>query len=175
MANKAMTKTQTVSYMAEKANLSKKEAAGFLEDLADLAVRETKRSGQFVIPGLGKLVKITPQGQERAQPSDRRRAPDPGQNRGEVPRCQGVQGRGRSAEEVVPGTFSFSSADSPGGLSPTVEPSGQPFSRHRYLPALLRRHRHAREDPGSTVLVGALASSAVALRLHPSADRTPSN
>ncbi len=57
MANKAMTKTQTVSYMSEKANLSKKEAAGFLEDLADLAVRETKRSGQFVIPGIGKLVK----------------------------------------------------------------------------------------------------------------------
>ena len=57
MANKAMTKTQTVSYMSEKANLSKKEAAGFLEDLADLAVKETKRSGQFVIPGIGKLVK----------------------------------------------------------------------------------------------------------------------
>ena len=57
MANKAMTKTQTVSYIAEKGNLSKKEAAGILEELAGLAVRETKRSGQFVIPGIGKLVK----------------------------------------------------------------------------------------------------------------------
>ena len=57
MANKAMTKTQVVSYMAEKANISKKESAAILEDLADLAVRETKRSGQFVIPGIGKLVK----------------------------------------------------------------------------------------------------------------------
>ena len=57
MATKAMTKTQTVSHIAEKANLTKKEAAGILEELADLAVKETKRAGQFVIPGIGKLVK----------------------------------------------------------------------------------------------------------------------
>ena len=57
MAAKAMTKTQIVSYMAEKANLSKKESAGILEELADLAVKETKKTGQFVIPGIGKLVK----------------------------------------------------------------------------------------------------------------------
>ena len=56
-AAKAMTKTQIVSYMAEKAGLSKKQAAGILEEFAGLAVRETKKSGQFVIPGLGKLVK----------------------------------------------------------------------------------------------------------------------
>lgn len=57
MANKAMTKTQVVSYMADKAGISKKESAAILEELADLAVKETKRSGQFVIPGIGKLVK----------------------------------------------------------------------------------------------------------------------
>lgn len=57
MANKAMTKTQTVAYVAEKANMTKREAADILELVADLAVKETKRAGQFVIPGLGKLVK----------------------------------------------------------------------------------------------------------------------
>ncbi|MGH9459614.1 MAG: HU family DNA-binding protein [Vicinamibacteria bacterium] len=57
MANKGMTKTQVVSYMAEKANISKKESAAIIEELADLAVKETKRAGQFVIPGVGKLVK----------------------------------------------------------------------------------------------------------------------
>ena len=57
MANKAMTKTQIVSFMAEKANLTKKESANILEEFADLAVKETKRAGQFVIPGIGKLVK----------------------------------------------------------------------------------------------------------------------
>jgi DNA-binding protein HU-beta len=57
MATKAMTKTQIVSYIAEKGALSKKQAAGLLEEFASLAVRETKKSGQFVIPGIGKLVK----------------------------------------------------------------------------------------------------------------------
>jgi len=57
MATKAMTKTQIVGYMAEKAGLNKKQAAGIMEEFAALAVRETKKSGQFVIPGIGKLVK----------------------------------------------------------------------------------------------------------------------
>ncbi len=57
MAAKAMTKTQIVNHMAEYAQLSKKAAAGILEEFASLAVRETKKSGQFVIPGIGKLVK----------------------------------------------------------------------------------------------------------------------
>jgi DNA-binding protein HU-beta len=57
MANKAMTKTQVVTHIAEMASISKKESAGILEGLAELAVKETKRSGQFVIPGIGKLVK----------------------------------------------------------------------------------------------------------------------
>ena len=57
MAAKAMTKTQIVNHMAEYAQLSKKAAAGLLEEFASLAVRETKKSGQFVIPGIGKLVK----------------------------------------------------------------------------------------------------------------------
>lgn len=57
MATKAMTKTQIVSFMAEKSGLSKKQAAGIMEEFAGLAVRETKKNGQFVIPGIGKLVK----------------------------------------------------------------------------------------------------------------------
>ena len=57
MATKAMTKTQIVSYMAEKSGLNKKQAAGIMEEFAELALRETKKNGQFVIPGIGKLVK----------------------------------------------------------------------------------------------------------------------
>ena len=57
MATKAMTKTQIVGYMAEKSGLNKKQAASIMEEFAALAVRETKKSGQFVIPGIGKLVK----------------------------------------------------------------------------------------------------------------------
>lgn len=53
----ALTKTAIVSSLAESTGLNKKESAQYLETLANLAIRETKRSGQFTIPGLGKLVK----------------------------------------------------------------------------------------------------------------------
>jgi DNA-binding protein HU-beta len=52
-----MTKTQIVKALAEKNELNNKQSAAFLESLADLAIRETKKNGVFVIPGLGRLVK----------------------------------------------------------------------------------------------------------------------
>jgi DNA-binding protein HU-beta len=52
-----MTKTQLVRHMAEKIGTNNKTAAQFLEHLADTAIKETKKNGVFVIPGLGRLVK----------------------------------------------------------------------------------------------------------------------
>jgi DNA-binding protein HU-beta len=52
-----MTKTQIVAHLAEKAGIPKKTAAAVLEELATLATKEAKSSGQFVVPGLGKAVK----------------------------------------------------------------------------------------------------------------------
>jgi DNA-binding protein HU-beta len=52
-----MTKTQLVRHMAEKHELSNKQIAAILEHLAEVAVKETKKSGVFVLPGLGRLVK----------------------------------------------------------------------------------------------------------------------
>ena len=54
---KAMTKSQVVSHLAEKAGIAKKAAGSVLEEIATLATRETKSNGMFVIPGLGKAVK----------------------------------------------------------------------------------------------------------------------
>ncbi len=54
---KAMTKSQIVAHLAAKAGIHKKAAAAAMEGLVDLATKETKRTGQFVIPGLGKAVK----------------------------------------------------------------------------------------------------------------------
>jgi DNA-binding protein HU-beta len=54
---KAMTKSQVVAHLAEKAGIQKKAAALVLEEIATLATKETKSSGQFTIPGLGKSVK----------------------------------------------------------------------------------------------------------------------
>ena len=52
-----MTKSQVIADLAGKAEISKKAAGEFLEELTSLATKECKRSGQFVIPGIGKAVK----------------------------------------------------------------------------------------------------------------------
>jgi len=52
-----MTKSQIVAHLAEKAGIPKKTAAAALEELVALATKEAKKSGQFVVPGLGKAVK----------------------------------------------------------------------------------------------------------------------
>jgi DNA-binding protein HU-beta len=57
MAGKVMTKAQLVSLIAEKAELTKSTANGILEILSSTAVAETKKNGQFIIPGIGKTVK----------------------------------------------------------------------------------------------------------------------
>ena len=53
---KAMTKAQIVAALAEKNDLTKKQAAAFLESLAALAYKEAKKG--FTIPGIGKLVVV---------------------------------------------------------------------------------------------------------------------
>ena len=52
-----LTKTQLVRHMAEKHELSNKQVAAFLDALAEVAIKETKKNGVFVVPGLGRLVK----------------------------------------------------------------------------------------------------------------------
>ena len=58
MAKKPMTKSQIVSYFAGKFELTKKTASGIIEEVAALAVFETKKAGSFTIPGIGKLVLV---------------------------------------------------------------------------------------------------------------------
>jgi DNA-binding protein HU-beta len=52
-----LTKTQLVRQMAEKLELTNKQVGGFFDLLTETAVKETKKNGVFVIPGLGRLVK----------------------------------------------------------------------------------------------------------------------
>jgi DNA-binding protein HU-beta len=58
MAKKPMTKSQIVGYFAKKFEVSKKSSAAMIDEVAALAIAETKKSGVFVIPGIGKLVKV---------------------------------------------------------------------------------------------------------------------
>ena len=58
MAKKPMTKGQIVSHFAEKFEISKKTASAIIEEVAALAVSETKKAGSFTLPGIGKLVLV---------------------------------------------------------------------------------------------------------------------
>ena len=53
----AMTKTALIRHMAEKLEITNKQAAASLDLLAETAIKETKKNGVFVIPGIGRLVK----------------------------------------------------------------------------------------------------------------------
>jgi DNA-binding protein HU-beta len=52
-----MTKTALARHMAEKLELTNKQSAAYLDLLAETAIKETKKNGLFVIPGIGRLVK----------------------------------------------------------------------------------------------------------------------
>ena len=54
---KGLTKTALVRAMAEELELSTKQVNVFFETLSTTAVKETKKNGEFTIPGIGKLVK----------------------------------------------------------------------------------------------------------------------
>jgi DNA-binding protein HU-beta len=54
---KVMTKSQVVTHLAEKAGIQKKAAVTFLDEMVNLATKECRSGGQFVVPGLGKAVK----------------------------------------------------------------------------------------------------------------------
>ena len=52
-----MTKTELQLALAAATQTSKKTAGVFLETLSNLAYKEIKKNGEFVLPGFGKLVK----------------------------------------------------------------------------------------------------------------------
>jgi DNA-binding protein HU-beta len=51
-----MSKSQVAAALAEKVEISKKQAGALLEELATLAYKEAKNS--FTLPGIGKLVLV---------------------------------------------------------------------------------------------------------------------
>jgi DNA-binding protein HU-beta len=53
-----MTQTQIVQTLADKCEVSKKVAKNLLDTLAQTAVTEVKKNGLFVLPGIGRLVRV---------------------------------------------------------------------------------------------------------------------
>jgi DNA-binding protein HU-beta len=58
MANQRMTQTQLVKQLAEKTEVNNKTARLFVDTLAALAITEVKKNGVFVLPGIGRLVRV---------------------------------------------------------------------------------------------------------------------
>lgn len=54
---KKMTQTAIVRELAETTGVNNRVAKQFMESLAELAVRETKKNGVFILPGIGRLVR----------------------------------------------------------------------------------------------------------------------
>lgn len=54
----SMTKSQLLQELAAKSGRTKKEVVALLEALVKMAYTQVKKEGEFVIPGLGKLVKV---------------------------------------------------------------------------------------------------------------------
>jgi DNA-binding protein HU-beta len=53
-----MTKSQFLQELAAKTGHTKKDAMMMVEAMVDMAYKQVKSAGEFVIPGLGKLVKV---------------------------------------------------------------------------------------------------------------------
>ncbi len=52
-----MTKSALVASLADKTGLTKKQVDGFFAALSEMAYKEVKKAGEFVVPGFGKMVK----------------------------------------------------------------------------------------------------------------------
>lgn len=58
MANQRMTQTQLVRGLAEAGEVTNKQSRAILDHLASVAVSEVKKNGVFVLPGIGRLVRV---------------------------------------------------------------------------------------------------------------------
>ena len=58
MANQRMTQTQMVRALAEQCEVNNKTARAFLDGMAAMAIAEVKKNGVFVLPGIGRLVRV---------------------------------------------------------------------------------------------------------------------
>jgi DNA-binding protein HU-beta len=56
--NKRMTQTQLVKSIADACEIPSKTAKQALACMADIATREVKKNGVFILPGLGRMVRV---------------------------------------------------------------------------------------------------------------------
>ena len=64
-----LTKSALMQALSEKTGLSKKEVIEFMEKMTELAYSEVRTNGEFILPGLGKLVKVDRKAREGRNPA----------------------------------------------------------------------------------------------------------
>ncbi len=64
-----MTKSQLMQELAAKTGHAKKDVVMMMEALVEMAYKQVKSSGEFVVPGLGKLVKVHRQARQGRNPA----------------------------------------------------------------------------------------------------------
>jgi len=68
-SKKAITQTELYSELAKKCGLKKAQVKDLFKALADIALSEVKKAGEFTLPGFGKFVKATRKAREGRNPS----------------------------------------------------------------------------------------------------------
>jgi len=53
-----MTQSQIIQALADKCGMPKKTTKGMVDHLAQTAISEVKKNGVFVLPGIGRLVRV---------------------------------------------------------------------------------------------------------------------
>jgi DNA-binding protein HU-beta len=53
-----MTQTQIIQTLADKCEMTKKIAKAMMDNLGQTAITEVKKNGLFVLPGIGRLVRV---------------------------------------------------------------------------------------------------------------------
>ena len=66
---KRMTQSDVINYFAERTGMKRAQVKQLFEDLANLATTEVKSSGEFVLPGFGKLVRSERKAREGRNPA----------------------------------------------------------------------------------------------------------
>ena len=66
---KRMTQSEVINHFAEAQALKRAQVKEFFEEIANLAAREVKSNGEFVLPGFGKLVKSERKAREGRNPA----------------------------------------------------------------------------------------------------------
>ena len=95
-----MGKSELFSHFAERFEVKRTQAREFFDELTTLAEKELKRSGEFVLPGMVKLVKQHRKARMGRNPGDRRSNQDSGKDRRQGQDCQTAERRG-SASQVA--------------------------------------------------------------------------